>query len=583
VTAQSSALDPGARAGALAALAATGTAEPLDVLVVGGGVVGTGAALDAVSRGLSVGLLEQRDLASGTSSRSSKLVHGGLRYLEMFDFGLVREALEERGLLLTRLAPHLVRPVAFLYPLHHTYERPYVGAGLALYDGLAMVGKYDMGVPKHKHLLRRQVARIAPDLRVDNLTGAVRYYDCQVDDARLVVTLARTAAHHGALIATRTRVTGFLREGPRVVGVRATDLESGAELEVRARVVVNAAGVWTDDVERLVGGSLSLDVEASKGIHLVVPRDRIRSECGFITKTEKSVLFVIPWGRHWIIGTTDTAWDLDLAHPAASRTDIDYLLGHVNTMLKVPLDHDDVEGVYAGLRPLLAGKPGRGVGSGGEGEARSATTKVSREHTVVSPAPGLVLIAGGKLTTYRVMARDAVDLAVRGWAGVAPSQTERVPLLGADGFLTRTNQRVALSRRSGLEVGRIDHLLGRYGGLIDDVLALIAARPELGSPLPGAEDYLSAEIVYAVTHEGARHLDDVLARRTRISIETFDRGTVAVTAAADLMATELGWDDARRDDEVDHYLRRVEAERQSQEKLTDQEADEARVSAPDIV
>ena len=366
MSAPSSALSPPGRADAIRELSRAGDDATLDVLVVGGGVVGTGAALDAVSRGLSVGLLEQRDLASGTSSRSSKLVHGGLRYLEMFDFGLVREALEERGLLLTRLAPHLVRPVAFLYPLHHTYERPYVGAGLALYDGLAMAGKYDMGVPKHKHLFRKQVARIAPDLRTDNLTGAVRYYDCQVDDARLVVTLARTAAHHGALVATRTRVTGFVREGPRVVGVRATDLESGSELEVRARVVVNAAGVWTDDVERLLGGSPSLDVEASKGIHLVVPRDRIRSECGFITKTEKSVLFVIPWGRHWIIGTTDTAWDLDLAHPAASRTDIDYLLGHVNTMLKVPLDHSDVEGVYAGLRPLLAGKAGRGVGSGGE-------------------------------------------------------------------------------------------------------------------------------------------------------------------------------------------------------------------------
>jgi glycerol-3-phosphate dehydrogenase len=583
VVPQSSALGPDSRAGALAGLAAATAEEPVDVLVVGGGVVGTGAALDAVSRGLSVGLLEQRDLASGTSSRSSKLVHGGLRYLEMFDFGLVREALEERGLLLTRLAPHLVRPVPFLYPLHRTIERPYVGAGLALYDALAMVGKYEMGLPKHKHLFRKQVARIAPDLRTDELSGAVRYYDCQVDDARLVVTLARTAAHHGALVATRTRVTGFLREGARVVGVRATDLESGAELEVRARVVVNAAGVWTDDVERLLGGSLSLDVEASKGIHLVVPRDRIRSECGFITKTEKSVLFVIPWGRHWIIGTTDTAWDLDLAHPAASRTDIEYLLGHVNKLLKVPLDHADVQGVYAGLRPLLAGKPGRGVGSGGEGEARSATTKVSREHTVVSPAPGLVLIAGGKLTTYRVMARDAVDLAVQGWVGVAPSHTERVPLLGADGFLTRTNQRVALSRRSGLEVGRIDHLLGRFGGLVDDLLSLIAARPALATPLPGAEDYLAAEVVYAVTHEGARHLDDVLARRTRISIETFDRGTLAVTAAADLMAAELGWDPARRDDEVDHYLRRVEAERQSQEKLTDQEADEARVSAPDIV
>jgi glycerol-3-phosphate dehydrogenase len=470
-------------------------------------------------------------------------VHGGLRYLEMLDFGLVREALEERGLLLTRLAPHLVRPVPFLYPLHRTLERPYVGAGLALYDALAMVGKYEMGLPKHKHLLRRQVARIAPDLRTDTLTGAVRYYDCQVDDARLVVTLARTAAHHGALVATRTRVTGFLREGPRVCGVRATDLENGRDLEVRARVVLTATGVWTDDVERLLGSRPTLDVEASKGIHLVVPRDRIRSECGFITKTEKSVLFVIPWGRHWIVGTTDTAWNLDLAHPAASRRDIDYLLEHVNKLLKVPLDHTDVEGVYAGLRPLLAGKAGRGVGSGGEGEV--GTTKVSREHTVVSPVPGLVLVA--------------------------------------DGYIARTNQRVALSRRSGLEVGRIDHLLGRYGGLVDELLALVASRPELAAPLPGTEDYLSAEVVHAVTHEGARHLDDVLARRTRISIETFDRGTVAVTAAADLMAAELGWDRDRRDDEVDHYLRRVEAERQSQEKLTDQEADEARVSAPDIV
>jgi glycerol-3-phosphate dehydrogenase len=582
--AQSTALDPTGRAAALAALAATGSDEPaLDVLVVGGGIVGTGAALDAVTRGLSVGLIEQRDLASGTSSRSSKLVHGGLRYLEMFDFALVREALEERGLLLTRLAPHLVRPVPFLYPLRRALERPYVGAGLALYDALAMAGKYDMGVPRHKHLFRRQIARIAPDLRADALTGAIRYYDCQVDDARLVVNLARTAAGYGAHVVTRTRVTGFLREGERVVGVRATDLETGIEIEVHARVVVNAAGVWTDEVQHLLGGELALDVEASKGIHLVVPRDRIRSECGLVARTEKSVLFVIPWGRHWIIGTTDTAWDLDLAHPAASRTDIDYLLEHVNKLLTVPLDHDDVEGVYAGLRPLLAGKAGRGVGSAGEGEARSSTTKVSREHTVASPVPGLVLIAGGKLTTYRIMARDAVDLAVRDRPEVAASHTERVPLLGAVGFEVRTNQRVALSRRSGLDVGHIDHLLGRYGGMVDEVLDLVERRPELAAPLPGAEDYLSAEVVYAVTHEGARHLDDVLARRTRISIETFDRGTVAVSAAADLMAGELGWDPARRDDEVDHYLRRVEAERQSQQKLTDQEADEARVSAPDII
>ncbi len=287
-----SALSPDSRAAALAAMAD----DELDVLVVGGGVVGTGAALDAVTRGLSVGLVEQRDLGSGTSSRSSKLVHGGLRYLEMLDFALVREALTERGLLLTRLAPHLVRPVPFLYPLHHAWERPYVGAGVALYDAMAMASPHGMGLPKHRHLTRRQVARIAPDLRVEGLHGAIRYYDCQVDDARLVTTLARTAAGSGAHLATRTKVTGFLRAGERVVGVRARDLEGGVDLEIRARVVINAAGVWTDHVQELLGGDAQLDVDASKGVHLVVPRDRIRSECGFITKTEKSVLFVIPWG-----------------------------------------------------------------------------------------------------------------------------------------------------------------------------------------------------------------------------------------------------------------------------------------------
>ena len=565
---QASALSPEARDTALDALAATGVVgAELDVLVVGGGIVGAGTALDAVTRGLSTALLEQRDLASGTSSRSSKLVHGGLRYLEMYDFGLVREALEERGLLLTRLAPHLVRPVPFLYPLHHTWERPYVGAGLLLYDGLAMAGKYDMGVPKHAHLFRKQVARIAPDLKVEALKGAVRYYDAQVDDARLVLAVARTAASHGAHVATRTRVVGFLREGDRVVGVRALDLEAGRELEVRAKVVVNAAGVWTDEIQEMVGGRGALNVQASKGIHLVVPRDRIRSEAGFITRTETSVLFVIPWGRHWIIGTTDTDWNLDKAHPAASRTDIEYLLANVNTLLREPLDLSDVEGVYAGLRPLVRG-------------AREPSSRISREHTVVAPVPGLVMIAGGKLTTYRVMAKDAIDVAV---PDARACITDRIPLVGADGYLARSNQRALLARRAGIGVGRVDHLLGRYGGLVDEVLALLAVRPELAQPLEGADDFLAAEVVYAVTHEGARHLDDVLTRRTRISIETFDRGVQAAGPAARLMAGVLGWDDARTAEEVDHYLRRVEAERQSQTMLTDQEADEARVSAPDIV
>ncbi|HCB04762.1 MAG TPA: glycerol-3-phosphate dehydrogenase [Nocardioides bacterium] len=569
-----SALSPDARAQAL-----TGLADPhveeLDVLVVGGGVVGAGVALDAVTRGLSTGLLEQRDLASGTSSRSSKLIHGGLRYLEMLDFGLVREALQERGLLLTRLAPHLVRPVPFLYPLtHRGWERPYVGSGLLLYDAMARFGPAEPGLPRHRHLSRKAVARIAPDFAPESIAGAIRYYDCQVDDARLVLTLARTAASHGARIATRVKVVGFLREGERVVGVRARDLEEGRDVEIRARVVVNAAGVWTDEIQEMVGGRGALHVRASKGIHLVVPRDRIRSEAGFIVRTETSVLFVIPWGRHWILGTTDTPWALDRAHPAASRADIDYVLDHVNAILREPLDHDDVEGVYAGLRPLLSGES-------------EPTSRISREHTVVTPVPGLVMIAGGKLTTYRVMARDAVDAAAHSLsttgAGVRPSITHRVPLLGADGFETRTNQRVRLSRRSGLHVARIDHLLGRYGDLIDELLALVERRPELAAPLEGAEDYLAAEVVYAVTHEGARHLDDVLTRRARISIETFDRGVRAAPVAAALMGAELGWDDARVADEVDHYLRRVEAERRSQTMPTDQEADEARVKAPDIV
>ena len=546
-------------------------AEELDVLVVGGGVTGVGTALDAVTRGLSTGLLEQRDLASGTSSRSSKLIHGGLRYLEMLDFALVREALQERGLLLTRLAPHLVRPVPFLYPLTHHWERPYVGAGLALYDAMAVAGKYDMGVPLHRHLTRRRALQLAPDLKPDALTGAVQYYDCQVDDARHTVTVARTAAHHGAHVATRTRVTGFLREGERVTGVTARDLETGAELEVRAKVVVNAAGVWTDEIQEMVGGRGALNVQASKGVHLVVPRDRIRSESGLILRTETSVLFVIPWGRHWIIGTTDTAWDLDKAHPAASRTDIDYLLKHVNRVLREPLHHEDVEGVYAGLRPLLTGES-------------EPTSRISREHTVVTPVPGLVLVAGGKYTTYRVMARDAVDAAGHLLGGRVPeSITDRVPLVGAEGYETRRNQTLALSRRSGVHRARVEHLLGRYGDRVDELLDLVLERPELGEPVPGADDYLCAEMVYAVTHEGARHLDDVLTRRTRISIETFDRGVSAARPVAGLMAPVLAWDDAALEDEVDHYLRRVEAERRSQRAATDQEADEARVHARDIV
>jgi len=559
-------------AGREQALAAMRDAPELDVLIVGGGVVGAGAALDAVTRGLRTAIVEARDWASGTSSRSSKLIHGGLRYLEMLDFTLVREALAERGLLIQRIAPHLVRPVPFLYPLaHRGWERPYVGAGIALYDTMGTALGTSRGLPHHRHLSRRGALREAPCLKPDALVGAVQYWDAQVDDARHTMTVVRTAASFGALAANRARVVGFLRTGERVTGARVVDLETGAEFEVRAKQVINATGVWTDETQQLADTRGQFHVRASKGIHLVVPRDRLQSSTGLILRTETSVLFVIPWGRHWIIGTTDTDWNLDLAHPAASARDIDYLLERVNSVLTSPLTRADVEGVYAGLRPLLSGES-------------ELTSKLSREHVVGHPVPGLVVVAGGKYTTYRVMARDAVDEAVRGMdAAVPDSVTENIPLVGAEGWDGMRNQRHQLAARSGLHVARIDHLLGRFGSLIGEVLELIEADPRLAEPLPGADDYLLAEVVYAVTHEGARHLDDVLARRTRVSIEAWDRGVSAAPVVASLMASALGWDAAHTATEVEHYLARVAAERDSQEQPDDASADAARLGAAEIV
>ncbi|WCB96413.1 Glycerol-3-phosphate dehydrogenase 2 [Baekduia alba] len=547
--------------------------EEFDVAIVGGGVVGTGAALDAVSRGLSVALVEARDLASGTSSRSSKLIHGGLRYLEQLDFPLVREALHERGLLLDRIAPHLVQPLPFLALLSHRgWERPYIGAGLVLYDTMGTALGRSRGVPAQKHFTRGQTLKKFPALKKDSFTGAIQYYDAQVDDARHTMFVARTAAAYGAQIATRTQAVGFVREGEHVTGVKVVDLESGGgePFELRARQTINATGVWTDDTQDMVGARGQFHVRASKGVHLLVPKDRIHGDTALTIRTETSVLFVIPWGRHWIVGTTDTDWTLDKAHPAASKKDIDYLLDHVNQYLVTPLGHDDVEGVYAGLRPLLAG----------ESESTSALT---REHIVAHPVPGLVAVAGGKYTTYRVMAADAVDAAVHGLEEeVSGSVTDKIGLLGAEGYLARWNARHRIAERSGVHVSRIEHLLHRYGSLIDDLLALIEEDPSLGEPLEGSDDYLRVEILYAATHEGAAHLEDVLTRRTRTSIETWDRGLGAAAPAAKLMAGPLGWDEQQIAREIEHYTARVAAERESQEQDDDLGADAARLGAPDV-
>ena len=568
------ALTPQARTDALAALEGAAEGNELDVLVIGGGVTGAGIALDAVTRGLRVGLVEAQDWASGTSSRSSKLVHGGLRYLQMLDFHLVHEALTERDLLLKRIAPHLVRPVSFLYPLEHrVWERAYVGAGVALYDVLASVAPGNRALPWHRHVTRSGLERMFPDLRHDAAVGAIRYWDASVDDARLVAMLVRTAASYGAHAASRTQVVELTRRGTGVVnGAVVEDLESGRRFTVRADQVINATGVWTEETEALAGDEGGLRVLASKGIHIVVPRERIRGDVGLILQTEKSVLFVIPWSRYWVIGTTDTPWEQELVHPVATAADIDYVIEHANAVLADPITRDDIIGTWAGLRPLL--QPGTKAGT--------SSAKVSREHTVASPVPGLTVIAGGKLTTYRVMAVDAVDFALGERAKSLPSITDRIPLAGAEGHAVLQRQARRIGSTYGWSRTMVDHLLHRYGSLLTEIIEMVDADPSLGRPVEGAPAYLRAEVAYAASHEGVLHLEDVMVHRTRLVYEQRDRGLGAIAEIADLVGERLGWDAGRRADEIAAYTARCEAEEAASHEQDDASAEAARLRVPDI-
>jgi glycerol-3-phosphate dehydrogenase len=542
-------LDARNRDSAIQALAA----EPLDVLVIGGGITGAGAALDAASRGLRVGLVESRDLAAGTSSRSSKLIHGGLRYLEQGDFKLVREALRERDLLVSRLAPHLVRPVPFLYPLYRkVVERPYVGAGLVLYDAMEGVRR---PVPHHRHLTTRGALGRAPALRPDRLAGAMMYYDAQVDDARYTVTVARTAARHGAHIVTRASAVSLIRDGSRVTGAVIRDEESGRDFEVRASRVVVCAGVWSDLVHEASGVRPGYQVRMSKGVHLVMPRSAIDADTGMIVRTSKSVLFFIPWDSRWIVGTTDTEWSGDRAEPAATPEDVDYILHEANRVLARPLTRADVLAVYAGLRPLVAEPPAEPRTVSRTAGAEKPTTKLSREHVVDAPVPGLVSIAGGKFTTYRLMARDVVDAAVADLPGpVPPSVTGQLPLLGADGLPAVRASAGRLAADYDVTVEVAAHLIARYGSLATEVLDLIRTDKTLGRPLIDGYPYLRAEVAYAVTHEGALHVEDVLARRVRLLIESGDSGASAAPETVAIMAGLLGWNRRRRATELRRYL-----------------------------
>lgn len=560
---------------ALAALEASTSADAeLDVLVIGGGVTGAGIALDAVTRGLSTAIVEAQDWSAGTSSRSSKLVHGGLRYLQMLDFHLVKEALTERDLLLKEIAPHLVRPVPFLYPLEHrVWERAYVGAGIALYDTLASVAPGRRAMPLHRHLSRSRMEKKFPDLAHDAAVGAVQYWDASVDDARLVSTLVRTAASYGAHAASRTQVVSLTKGSTGAVnGAVLQDLETGREITVRARAVINATGVWTEDTEALAGSEGGLRVLASKGIHIVVPRERIKGQVGLILQTEKSVLFVIPWSRYWVIGTTDTPWEQELQHPVATAADIDYVLEHANAVLAHPLTRDDIIGTWAGLRPLL--QPGTKEGT--------SSAKVSREHTVASPTPGLTVIAGGKLTTYRVMAKDAVDFAIGQRASALPSITHKIPLLGAVGLDAVRRQARPWASRYGWTPAMVDHLLHRYGSNLRELVELCEVQPDLARPLEHAPAYLRAEIAYGVSHEGALHLEDLLLHRTRLNYEVPDRGLAALPEIAAVAAEILGWDDATRDAEIASYTARAEAEAAAEQEPDDASAERTRLEAPDV-
>ncbi|MDR8018709.1 glycerol-3-phosphate dehydrogenase/oxidase [Nesterenkonia aerolata] len=548
-------LNAEARARAVERFAQTTADEPLDVLVIGGGVVGAGAAFDAATRGLEVGLVEAEDFAQGTSSRSSGLVHGGLRYLQMLDFKLVHEALRERDLLLRRTAPHLVRALPFVFPFEkHVLERAFVGSGVSLYDALSLRGgAASRAVPFHRHLSRGGLRQRIPGLDGERFIGGLEYHDAQVDDARLVLTLARSAHCLGAHLSTGMEATEYLRDAAgRVIGAALRDRLTGEEHRVYARETITALGVWTTQAEERAGTESGLRVLASKGIHITVPKERIAASgrVGVISQTEKSVLFLIPLRDCWAIGTTDTSWQEAVDAPAPTAEDIDYVLEHANEVLGEDLTREDVWGTWAGLRPLV--QPLR--------SAEGGSSKVSREHTVVELAPGLTGVAGGKLTTYRVMAEDVVDFALDGSFRDRPSLTAAMPLLGAQGYGEWVERAEEIARRYGWAPERVERLLERYGSLLGEVLALISADPGLGEPLSGAPRHLRAEIVYAAEAEAVGHLDDVLTRRTRLFQESADRGAGAVDEVLEILAARLGWDARRVQQEREHYLGLVRAQ-----------------------
>jgi glycerol-3-phosphate dehydrogenase len=523
-----------ARAEAVAAL----TAEPFDVLVVGGGITGAGVALDAATRGYSVALAERADYAIGTSSRSSKLVHGGLRYLQNFDLGLVREALLERQLNVA-LAPHLVRPLPLVVPAFDG-ARPdrLTGIGLNMYDVMSTVrrrGRDDdyWSPARHRVIGGEEVLELLPALAGRAPSGGYLFYDCQTDDVRLVLTVLAEAARFGAVCANRVEVTGLLEHGARAV-----DLETGEELEIRAENVVNATGVWADRLrpEELHDEAEVPIIRPSRGTHIIVPRETLPVVAGAIAPAGGGrTIFVLPWLGQTLIGTTDNDYEGDLERVQPSEDDVGYLLEAVNAFFAASLTPGDIAGAYAGVRPLIStGDPRKSV-------------DISRKAELYETSSGMVTITGGKLTTWRRMAKMTVDRIVEREGRDAPCRTHQIPL-------GMTVDPAELPRAAGVEEETYAQLAGRYGHAARDVLAVAAERPELAAPIqPGRPDLL-AEAAYAARREQARTVGDVLLRRTRLAL-TAARDVCAPDSdaprrVAGALAAELGWDAARTEREA---------------------------------
>ena len=524
--------------------------EQFDVLVIGGGITGAGVALDAVSRGLKVALVERRDLASGTSSKSSKLVHGGLRYLQQKEFRLVYQALAERQRL-RHTAPHLVRLLPFLIPIFgkdgiiHPKLRKALNSALWMYDltGGARIGKL------HDQIKKDETLAHVPTLKSDRTLGAFIYYDAQTDDARLTMMIARSAIDRGAVIANWCPVVEILKgDGGKAVGARV--IAGGSTIDVRATTVVNAAGVWSDEVRALDEGADPDSIRPAKGIHITVPWEKVRNDiaCVFPVPKDRRSIFVVPMGGKTYIGTTDTDYDGPIDDPQCTSDDIDYLINAVNASIDPPLTRDDVLATWAGLRPL--------VKSEGISER---TADLSRHHKVVRSASGVVSVTGGKLTTYRRMAEDTVD-------EIAPRtrcRTKKLQLHGADGYDALIKDVDGAAARLGISADLVTHLANRHGADTRVLAAMIVADPSLGEPVVPGLPHVKAEAVHAVRHELARTLDDVLTRRIPARWLLRDAAAAAADDVARLIAPDLEWSEEDIAREVASFRAAVAHERES--------------------